>query len=71
MEMLVIKALRLLVSEKKIFKYFSIFFPFGCYGNQSYRLNSIPRTTLVELHPRHTSAKFHQDSPSGLGGEDV
>ena len=36
-----IKALCLLVSGKKIFKDFAIFFYFGCHGNQSYDWNSI------------------------------
>ena len=65
------KALCLLVSEKKIFKDFAIFFPFGCHGNQTYGWNSISWTTLVQLHPSNIPAKFHQDWPCGLGGEVV
>ena len=53
------------------FQRFCNFLPFGCHGNQTNGWNSISWTTLVELHPRNIPAKFHQDWPSGLGGEDV
>ena len=67
------KALRLLRSEKKIFKDFASFFPFFCHGNQSYGGNLILSTTLVEHKKKKKTipAKFHQDWPTGLGGEDV
>ena len=53
------------------FQRFCYFLHFCCHGNQSYDWNSISGTTLVELHPRNIPAKFHQDWPSGLGGDDV
>ena len=53
------------------FQRFCYFFPFGCHGNQSYDWNSISCTPLVELYPRNIPAKFRQDWPSGLGGDDV
>ena len=62
-----IKALRLPISEKKIFKDFCHSFPFGSHGNQSLVWNPMFWTTLVKPQTINIPAKFHQDWPSGLG----
>ena len=53
-----------LLSERKNLKYVS-FFSFCCHGNQSYRLNSIILTALVEFYLRNIPIAFHQDWPGG------
>ena len=60
------KALALMVWDKKIFKLFS----FGCHGNQSSSRNSYLWSFLKVHHPKIISVKFHWNLLAGFITED-
>ena len=60
------KALALMVWDKKIFQVFSL----GCHSNQSSSWNSNLWSFLKVHHPRIISVKFHWNLLAGFRGED-
>ena len=63
-------ALRLMVSENKVFKDFENF-KFSCYGNHSFLRNQILLRKFEEDHGRNISVKFHQNRICSFREEDV